>query len=342
MGDGVGRPLERGPCTLIVARPGPVDPSKDMALIEALEREARLPAGTLCRTSAMDAREFRLLEGVSRPVADRIARVASRAGYQPRVRDRLGIRWSSERGTEMAVWFGAAWVLFGVAWSLGFPLVDAVFGPAGRVPALLVAIPALGLALGSVYRWQLGKLYMPLVVSAFALPAPVAGPLADAAHQALDSVGRLARALDGGALPAFAAEDLRPVVRHLRAQIRRRVREARALDERAREVLDGLQRRMAALPEDAAGEEVEGLVTAIDRAEGQEAERELARAVYLEDLDRIRSLADEARCALEAHDPDLEAVERLRRLADSQTATAARNEASNRSPVVPLDHRVKA
>lgn len=320
--------IERGPCTLIVARTGRVDPERDARLLDAIEAEAKLPAGSLCRTAAMDAREFRLLEGVSRTVADRVARAATAAGFAPRVRNRLGIRWSSERSTEMAVWFAGAWVLFGLMWALGFPLIDWAFGPTARVPVALVTIPALAVGMGSLYRWQLQKLYLPLVVSSFALPQPVSGPLSDTAHDALDSVGRLGRALEAGALPDFVVQDLQPVVSDLRTQVRARVREAQALETRSSEIIDGLHRRMVALPDGADPEETERLSQALEAAERAEARRDEAREELARELIEIRRIAAEALDALEGDDPDLKPIEALRTL-----ALPARNTASNRPPL---------
>lgn len=323
------RPLERGPCTLIVARTGPVASEHDVLLLDAIEQEADLPAGTLSRTAAMDAREFRLLEGVSRKVADRVARAAARAGFVPRVRNRLGIRWSSERGTEMAVWFAGAWVLFGMVWALGFPLVDGLLGPSARVPIALLAIPSLAVAMGALYRWQLQKLYLPLVVSSFALPQPVKGPLSEAAHDALDSVGRLRRALDQGVLPAFVVADLDPVVRSLRSRVRERVREARSLEARSSEIIEGLHRQLVALPNDASVGETDRLAAALADAEKAESSRDEKRAALAAELLQIRQVAAAALEALDGDEPDLDPIEDLRRMATPMPA----NPASNRPPI---------
>lgn len=325
------RALERGSCTLIVARTGPVDANRDVQLLDAIEQEADLPAGTLCRTSAMEAREFRLLEGVSRRVADRVARAAATAGFVPRVRNRLGIRWSSERGTEMAVWFAGAWVLFGVLWALAFPFIDVALGAGARVPVALVAIPILAVAMGALYRWQLQKLYLPLVVSSFAMPQPVSGPLSETAHDALDSVGRLGRALDQGALPDFVVAELSPVVQALRSRVRERVREARAIESRTNEIIEGLHRGLVALPDDAPPEETDRLSRALVDAERSEAERDEARTALGAELIEIRRVAALALAALESDDPDpdLGPIEQLRTMA----AEPPRNSASNRPPV---------
>ena len=89
--------LQPGICTLIVARVGPPDPQADDALLRAVEAEAGWASGRLDRTRAMDRPEFRLVEAIDRPTADRLAGMAARAGYRPRVRDRLGIKWSNQR-----------------------------------------------------------------------------------------------------------------------------------------------------------------------------------------------------------------------------------------------------
>ena len=316
MADGHG--FERGPCTLIVARVGDVDPARDVALLGAIEAEAGLPAGALPRTTAMDAPEFRLLEGVARPVADRVASVAAGAGFAPRVRDRLGIKWSSERGTEMGLWFAAAWVGFGLAWAIGFPLVDATLGAAARLPTMLLTVPLVVMAMGALYRWQLQKLYLPLVVSAFTLPEPVAqraGALSGAAHEALDAIGRLGRALESGAMPAFAARDLDPVLRALRTQVQHRVREASALEARSQEVLSELQVRMVGLGEEPDEAAMDALQLEIEQAETAEAAREREREQLTEELLEVRQLAATALASLQADDPDLAPLERLRQLA---------------------------
>ena len=308
--------LERGLCTLIVARTGPVERESDLRLLEAVEREAGLPANSLHRTASMDAREFRLVEGVSRPVADRVANVARELGYAPRVRDRLGIKWSSERGAEMGLWFAAVWMAFGLIWALGFPLIDAWLGPPARLPAMLLTVPAMVFGIGALYRWQLQKLYMPLVTSPLSLPEPIAvraGELAEVAHEALDGLGRVSRALENGALPGFAAQDLEVGIDVVRRTVRQQVREAEALDRRSREVMASLQARMAAL--DSASEDViASLSNEIERAEAEEARRSEARLALAEELAQIHRLAEEAYEALQGDDPDLAPLERLRQL----------------------------
>ncbi len=316
------RSVERGVCTLIVAREGPVQPARDELLLEAVERVARLPAGTLERTDRMDAREFRLVEGISRSVAEEIASVAQVAGYVPRIRDRLGIKWSSERGTEMSLWIAAAAFGFGLLWAVLAPAAAFLFGMAGQLAMLLLTIPLMLAIMAGMLHWQLSRLFMPLVVQPDQLVPVEAGALSEAAHDALDAVGRLRRHLDGGALPSFATEELRPVVSVLDDRVRSAIVEARKLDQRSTRALRQLQMRMRRLDEAADEAEYERLTAEIEQADAAETQRVQAREELAKELLGIRVLAMEAVDGLEADTPDLEAVERLRRLTEAPRAAS--------------------
>ncbi len=99
-----------GQCTVIVARSGRADPEADLALLRATEAALGLPPQVLEREAGMDRPEFRLVEGIDRASADRVASAAVRAGFTPRVRDRLGIKYSSERTNPLG-WLGIAAML---------------------------------------------------------------------------------------------------------------------------------------------------------------------------------------------------------------------------------------
>ncbi|HHO51537.1 MAG TPA: hypothetical protein ENK18_11835 [Deltaproteobacteria bacterium] len=309
-------PLETGPCTLIIARNGPLDLASDRALLRAVEGEAGLSPGSLRRPSTMDAQEFRLIEGVARPVAERLAGAAARGGYSPRIRDRLGIKWSSERGSEMSLWFTLLSVGFALASMFGFPALAALLGSATVLPVLLVVVPLMMVAMVGLYRWQLSRIYMPLIVPLSALPLEDAAllrePVREALHEALRGLLALEDALGQGIVPAAAIQDLEQTTTSMNDQVLALQAEAHRISRRSATAVAALQHRIDAV-RGHSGEEFEALLAEIEAAEAAEELRTARLEEIVAELIEICRVTQTAVAALYSDDPELDPVARLRR-----------------------------
>lgn len=313
-------PLETGPCTLIIARNGPLDLASDQALLRAVEGEAGLSPGSLRRPSTMDAREFRLIEGVARPVADRLAGAAARGGYSPRIRDRLGIKWSSERGSEMSLWFTLLSVGFALASVFGFPALAALFGSASVLPVLLLVVPLMMAAMVGLYRWQLSRIYMPLIVPLSALPleeaALVREPVVEALHEALRGLMALEDALRQGIVPTAAVQDLEQTTGALNTRVLALQAEAHRISRRSTSAVAALQHRLDALQPSSEGE-IESILAEIELEESAEVVRTTRLEEIVSELLEICRVTQAAVAALHSDDPELDPVARLRREASA-------------------------
>lgn len=321
-------PPEPGTCTVIVARHDPRDPERDRALIRGVQDVLDLPEGT-ADLAGLARPEFRIVEGVSRATADRVVAVAIRAGFSPRVREELGIKWSNQRGS------------IGIL----FVALFAALAPA-LVLALLTSAPAAGLFLGGVaaalgslgltlllvpiylalvfglLAWQRSRTWLPLIVSpeqVFGAPDETPtmeeeiGPVAEARS----AVEALRNALDP-AMSAVVRADLVASVEALDARVTALARVERALAHGSSSGLVALRRRQDALRSrpDADPVELESLAQAIRAETEADDARERRLAEGVRDLLAIRRAATRARLSLA--DPDTtDPVARLNREIDA-------------------------
>lgn len=239
-------------------------------LRDAVAEQAGLPAEALTVASAMEATRFRLVDGVSRDVAERLAEQARTLGYRARVREGEG----AARGR---VWAGLAvgallmHALAGAgALGIGIGLLPFDF-ELGVMAAFLLAVLVSGLAVvgrvSAAARPALPRAYTADLrphltpeyarrLSVLVAPPPLAGAPAaaspaDPLAPLLLSLGARLAALEAAIqssaarLPAAAVEDLQETLGELRAR-------ARAVELQLRALSDALAARDPAAEEQAA------------------------------------------------------------------------------------------
>lgn len=302
-------PTILGTCTVIVAREGAVDALADDALLRDVASALGLQPGSLPRANGMSRPEFRLVEGVSRATADRVAALAVRHGFNPRVRERLGIKWSSERNP-----LGLLGLMMGLTMSLVF--YSALVTTPG---SLAFGIALFGLGFLTVMLGWRRLIYMPLAVPRAALPGPSertpmrrasdrheAEPeperrrspeVDDAARQARRALDGLQRLLSSQALPAVATSDLRLTHGELLDRVDALQSEAADLPPASTTAVQALRTRMASLA-DPASEESQRLAAAIEDEEAVTQAAEARVAAIVTDLLAIRRTVVDASNAL--------------------------------------------
>lgn len=205
-------------------------------LVEAVAAEARLPAEALRRPEALESGRFRLVDGVSQEVAERLAEAAREAGYSATVHG------EGRRDTRPWTLLGAAAVLLAVAGGAPALLttlfsavgMSAPIGPAVVLGAGLLALVLLGLAVSGILAGARGlplafpNDLRPLLTPAHQArlaaeqPAPVAppDPVTALVQRTAERLGALEAAIAAraDALPAPAVEDLRRTLGELRAR----------------------------------------------------------------------------------------------------------------------------
>jgi hypothetical protein len=236
--------------------------------------------------------------------------VAVAHGYAPRVRDKLGIKWSSERGQPVMA-FGMVAVM--AAWAMAMTAATATFGEIAMLPSGALALV---LVWGVLRTWR-RAMYLPLVLERAALPAPVSvtedtavGEAAGEAHGALE---RLRTAIDEDA-PQAARSDLLRTHAELVERVTELQRQASALVLEPSGAIAALRDRLARLdPDDEA--------TAVERASLQEALDDEAAALHsaearhsavLTELLGVRRTVREAVADLQADDPERDPTASLR------------------------------
>jgi serine/threonine protein kinase len=335
--------LESGPCTVVLRTLPNSDVSRDPArVVHALTEVAGLPPGGLVKSPILEHKRFRLVTGVSRSVADRLATGASTGGFRATVHDQA---WD-DRNRWSAFW----WLPIPLMW-ISFPwLGDALGG--GVLWVFVAATVILGvLGPGRSKRLLPGGLalaYAPSLaggadrateqpVAHTEAPIQVSDGVAGAARTALAA---LRRSLESPALAAVVARDLGGTaqalaseVDELDAALKTEPPTAPVVD---RSWLRGKLERYATLERagspvsSAERSRVQAAMVAMERAdEAADAVATMhtaARARLLE----ITATADEVRLGL-VDTPPAETqrlVERLRR--DADAASAARRELARR------------
>lgn len=263
---------------------------------------------SLARPKAFDATEFRLTEGIDRPTADKLAAAALSAGFTPRVRDRVGIRYSNQRSS--AQWMFLAFAVFAL---FAVPSLRVLFAEA--LPVMLVLLVA-GFTAFRMFRYSL---FLPLAFPAATLDAVPERhaedhPVAEAGAVANAALDRLAAALQTMDVPSVAAGDLTESLSAMRSQVSQGLREAARLEDRDPVGLAALQARMSAIEGrgDAAAERaaIEEAIAAEDAAVDA-GQRRLAQLVA--DLLAVRRAASEALDALHSTTVERDAAANLRR-----------------------------
>lgn len=308
--------MRLGNSTVVVDRGRRRDDERDRRLLREIERQAGLVYGTLERTDAMNAREYRLIEGVDHTAADRLAAVARRLGYQPRVMDHLGIEWTPSLRLEVVLAVPAG-VL---AVPLALSIVQLLTGGLGTTFGVFVGLVS-GLL---VWWWARLRSYLPLVVSPHAIAEQIPEPVRQALVEADEALQDLAEHLERPDLTEATRSELRPLVRELRERLILLRGEAARSFAVTESRLDAMRERLHEAAE--AGEVAAALDTLIATIE-QEKPAQLTREDRVHnvanELRKVRELARQAlaRPALDA-DPEVmdqlrEDVAELRRRADS-------------------------
>ena len=340
--------LPVGTCTIILAREGPPDPDQDAALLRDVEDILGVARGAMVRTAAFERGELRLIEGLSRAAADRVAGAAVQRGYTPRVRDRMGIKWSSERGSLGFLGITAVLTLaFALAFSAA-PIGAVAGGP-------MIALGAYLAAMAVAMRWQFSRLYMPLAVpTAVWSGAPIAtaeatgdgqrDPIAASAAQARRAIKDLIDAIALEEIPANAAADLERTAGALASRVDRLASTRPDASDAAG--LEALRGRLQAVrdrddPEGVAERTrleaaIRSEVAAIDASEGRIAEA-------IRELVALRRAALDARAALHGLNTD-DAVARLQREIEALVHPVVAGSGSGKGPKVGEDpgERIRA
>lgn len=341
---------EPGTATVIVRRIGPQQSDDDRRLLRATEQVLALPSGAIVDREGMSRPEFRLVEGVSRETADRVAAAAVRAGFSPRVRDELGIQWSNQRGTFGFLMVFAAAVLLPLL-MLGLSTSVSLGGAVAGIPelafgsfgAMLLWLPVYLASVFGALAWQRSRLYLPLLISpvrVFSELDPATDTVAVPVREARAAVNALRSAIGVG-LPAVASADLTASVEALEGRVSTLATVGAGLEGRSTAGIEALRRRLAAVVsrDDADSGERASLEQALrDETEAEDGrERRLTEVVR--DLMAIRRAATEARLSLadpDGPDPiarlsrDVEALKGGLAEADPRVAAALRARRSQR------------
>jgi len=295
-----------GSHTLIVARDGPPDPADDEALLRAVEDALSLPPEHLARPEGMDRPEFRLVEGVSAGTADQLAAVAVAHGYAPRVRGRLGIRYSNQRGQGAAAVGGT--VLTATLAMLMVVAAEWIGGAA--MLAFAVIFPLVLFVAWTLWR---RSLFLPLAVPTrawSARPAATAAtdPASQAAREATTALADLQRAIDDHA-PAVARGDLTRSLRQLTVRVDQ-LTERLPPPAGPSAAVAALEQRLATLDPGDPADAAEHRSVAAALADEAEAQRsaDARRSASLAELLGIRRAAERAVADLQADDPERAAV----------------------------------
>ena len=293
-----------GNSSVIVDQGRRKDEQRDQRLLREIERQAGLVRGTLERTDVMNAREYRLIEGVDHGSADRLAAVARRLGYQPRVIDHTGVEWTPSLRLEVLLAVPAGIL----AVPLALSIVQLLTGGLGTMFGVFVGLVS-GLL---VWWWARHRSYLPLVVSPHAIAEQIAEPVRQALVEADEAVQDLAEHLARPDLADPTRSELKPMIRELRERLILLRGEAARSFAVTESRLDAMRDRLHEAAE--AGEvaaALDTLVATIEQEKPAQSQRELRVANVAAELRSIRELARQT-LAKPAIDAAPEVMERLR------------------------------
>jgi len=304
-----------GNSTVLVDRGPRRDEERDRRLLREIERQAGLVHGTLERTDVMDAREFRLIEGIDHESADRLAATARRLGYQPMVLDHTGVEWTPSLRLEVVLAVPAGVLAVPVA----VAVVQLLTGSFGTIFGVFV-----GLLTGLlVWWWARRRSYLPLVVSPHAIAEQIAEPVRQALVEADEALQDLSEHVSRDDLPEATKAEIKPVMRELRERLVLLRGEAARSFAVTESRLDAMRDRLHEAAE--AGEvaaALDTLVATIEQEKPAQVQREERVRNVASELREVRELARQAlaRPELES-DPESmrqlrEDVAELRRRAD--------------------------
>ncbi|MEO0603289.1 MAG: hypothetical protein AAF211_17755 [Myxococcota bacterium] len=276
-----------GNSTVMIDRGKRKDEERDRRLLREIERQAGLVNGTLERTDVMNAREYRLIEGVDHDSADRIAATARRLGYQPAVLEHLGVQWTPSLRLEVLLAVPAGILAVPIALSI----VQLLTGGLGTIFGVFVGLVS-GLL---VWWWARQRSYLPLVVSPHAIAEQIAEPVRVALVEADDALRDLAEHVarsDGG---SGSRPELKLMLRELRERLVLLRGEAARSFAVTESRLDAMRDRLHEAAE--AGEvaaALDTLVATIEQEKPAQAKREVRVQNVASELRQIRQLARDA------------------------------------------------
>lgn len=276
-----------GNSTVLVDRGPRKDEDRDRRLLREIERAAGLVRGTLERTDSMNAREYRLIEGVDSGSADRLAAVARRMGFQTNVLDHLGVSWTPSLRLEVLIAVPAG--IFAVPVALG--VVQLLTGGLGTTFGVLVGLVS-GLL---VWWWARQRSYLPLVVSPHAIAEQIAEPVRQALVEADEAVQDLVDHVARPDLDEATKTKLKPMVRELRERLVLLRGEAARSFAVTESRLDAMRDRLHEAAE--AGEvasALDVLVATVQHERPAQAEREARVRGVASELRQVREVARQA------------------------------------------------
>ncbi|MEN0060987.1 MAG: hypothetical protein AAGA48_02495 [Myxococcota bacterium] len=294
-----------GNSTVIVDRGRRKDEDRDRRLLREIERQAGLVRGTLERTDVMNAREYRLIEGVDHESADRLAALARRMGFNPLVVDHLGIHWTPSLRLEVLI----AVPVGILAVPLALSIVQLLTGGLGTMFGVLVGLVS-GLL---VWWWARLRSYLPLVVSPHAIAEQIAEPVRQALVEADEAVQDLAEQLNRPDATESAKAELKPVIRELRERLVLLRGEAARSFAVTESRLDAMRDRLHEAAE--AGEvaaALDVLVATIEHEKPAQTKREGRVRGVASELRSIRETARQALSRRPVLDADSETMDQLR------------------------------
>ncbi|MEM6928966.1 MAG: hypothetical protein AAF602_18650, partial [Myxococcota bacterium] len=276
-----------GNSTILIDRGKRKDEERDGRLLREIERQAGLVHGTLERTDVMNAREYRLIEGVDHDSADRIATTARRLGYQPVVLEHLGVQWTPSLRLEVLLAVPAGILSVPIALSI----VQLLTGGLGTIFGVFVGLVS-GLL---VWWWARQRSYLPLVVSPHAIAEQIAEPVRVALVEADDALRDLAEHVARPDATRGDTTELKLMLRELRERLVLLRGEAARSFAVTESRLDAMRDRLHEAAE--AGEvaaALDTLVATIEQEKPAQAKREVRVQNVAKELRQIRQLARDA------------------------------------------------